>query len=43
MSLLEITLNTLDLEDHKAKDGKTTLFNRIFRSDYCKNPPNEKI
>ena len=42
MSLLETTLNTRDLGGHKTKDNKMTLFNRIYRSDYGKNPPNQK-
>lgn len=42
MSLLETTLNTRDLGGYKTKNGKITLFNRIYRSDYGKKPPNEK-
>ena len=42
MSLLETTLNTRDLGGHKTNNGKITIFNRIYRSDYGKNPPNNK-
>lgn len=42
MSLLETTLNTRDLGGHITKDSKMTIFNRIYRSDYGKNPPNQK-
>ena len=42
MSLLETTLNTRDLGGHKTSNGKVTIFNRIYRSDYGKEPPNNK-
>ena len=41
MSLLETTLNTRDLGGHHTKDGKITIFNRIYRSD-CPKDPSEK-
>lgn len=42
MSLLETTLNTRDLGDHKTNAGKVTIFKRIYRSDYGNKPPNDK-
>ena len=42
MSLLETTLNTRDLGGYKTSNGKVTIFNRIYRSDYGKEPPNNK-
>ena len=42
MSLLETTLNTRDLGGHKTNDGKITIFNRIYRSDYGEKSPSER-
>ena len=42
MSILETTLNTRDLGGHKTKESKTTIFNRIYRSDYGPKPLNQK-
>ena len=42
MSILETTFNTRDLGGHKTKENKTTIFNRIYRSDYGPKPLNQK-
>ena len=42
MSILETTFNTRDLGGHKTKESKTTIFNRIYRSDYGPKSLNQK-
>jgi len=42
MSLLETTLNTRDLGGKKTNNGSITIYNRIYRSDYCQKPITQK-
>ena len=42
MSLLESTLNTRDLGGKKTNNGSLTIYNKIYRSDYCKKPLTQK-